>query len=41
MIAASMKNKDMIVVGVTIGLVGYALGNYLGFIVFKLLGGVL
>lgn len=41
MIGAAMKNKDIIVVGVTIGLVGYALGNYIGFIVFKLLGGVL
>lgn len=41
MIAASMKNRDIVVVGVTIGLVGYAVGNYLGFIVFKMLGGVL
>lgn len=41
MIAASMKNRDMLVVGVTIGLVGYALGNYLGFLVFKMLGGVI
>lgn len=38
MIAASMKNKDIIVVGVTIGLVGYALGNYLGVAMFYLLG---
>ena len=41
MIAASMKNRDMLVVGVTIGLVGYALGNYLGFLVFKMLGGTI
>ena len=37
MIAASMKNKDIVIVGVTIGLVGYALGNYLGFLMYKLL----
>lgn len=37
MIAAAMKNRDIMVVGVTIGLVGYALGNYLGFIIYKLL----
>ena len=34
MIAASMKNKDIIVVGVTIGLVGYAVGNYLGYLMY-------
>ena len=32
-----MKNKDIIVVGVTIGLVGYAVGNYFGVIMAKLL----
>lgn len=37
MIAASMKNKDIIVVGVTIGLVGYALGNYFGYMMYSLL----
>ncbi|MBO7300240.1 MAG: DUF819 family protein [Tidjanibacter sp.] len=37
MIAASMKNKDIIVVGVTIGLVGYAVGNYLGFLTYSLM----
>ncbi len=37
MIAASMKNKDIIVVGVTIGLVGYAVGNYLGYLMFSLM----
>lgn len=41
MIAASMKNRDIVVVGVTIGLVGYAIGNYLGVLVFTMLGGVL
>lgn len=37
MIAASMKNKDIIVVGVTIGLVGYAVGNYLGYLMYLLM----
>lgn len=37
MIAASMKNRDIIVVGVTIGLVGYAVGNYLGYLMYLLL----
>lgn len=37
MIAASMKNRDIVIVGVTIGLVGYALGNYLGFGIYHLL----
>lgn len=39
MIAASMKNRDIVVVGISIGLVGYAVGNYLGYIIFVLLGG--
>ncbi len=37
MIAASMKNKDIIVVGITIGLVGYAVGNYLGYLMYSLM----
>jgi uncharacterized membrane protein len=40
-IAASMKNRDMVIVGISIGLVGYAVGNYLGYLIFVLLGGVL
>ena len=39
MVAASMKNRDIVVVGISIGLVGYAVGNYLGYFVFELLGG--
>lgn len=38
MIAATMKNRDVIVTGITNGLAGYALGNYLGYIMFQLLG---
>ena len=41
MIAASMKNRDIVIVGISIGLVGYAVGNYLGYLIFALLGGTL
>lgn len=41
MIAAQMRNRDIIIVGMSIGLVGYALGNYLGYIVFLMLGGTI
>lgn len=37
MIAATMKNKDVIVTGITNGLAGYAIGNYIGFLMFNLL----
>ena len=37
MIAAAMKNKDAIMVGITNGLAGYAVGNYLGYLVYQLL----
>ena len=37
MIAASMKNKDAIMVGITNGLAGYAVGNYLGYLIYQLL----
>lgn len=37
MIAATMKNKGAIMVGITNGLAGYAIGNYLGYIVYQLL----
>ena len=37
MIAATMKNRDVIVVGITNGLAGYAVGNYLGYIIYTLL----
>ena len=41
MMAAAMKNRDVIITGLGIGIVGYAVGNYLGFLfyeLFKLLG---
>ena len=37
MIAAAMKNKETIIVGITNGLAGYAVGNYLGYIIYQLL----
>lgn len=37
MIAASMKNKNAIIPGITNGVVGFAVGNYLGFIIYQLL----
>ena len=36
MIAATMKNKDVIVTGITNGLAGYAVGNYIGYLMFNL-----
>ena len=38
MIAATMKNKDVIMVGIANGLLGYAVGNYIGFLMFQLFG---
>lgn len=38
MIADSMKNKKIIITGITIGVIGYAIGNYLGVLVAELLG---
>lgn len=37
MIVATMKNKNAIMVGITNGLAGYAIGNYLGYLMFNLL----
>ena len=37
MIAESMKNKKVIITGITIGVIGYAVGNYLGIIISQLL----
>lgn len=37
MIAATMKNKNAIMVGITNGLAGYAVGNYLGYLMYNLL----
>lgn len=37
MIAESMKNKKVIITGITVGVIGYAVGNYLGIIVTQIL----
>lgn len=37
MMAAAMKNKDAIITGLTVGIVGYAVGNYLGLGIAQLL----
>jgi len=37
MMAASMKNKGVLVAGLSIGVIGYAVGNYLGFLIYRLL----
>ncbi len=29
-VAASLKNKDVIITGITVGIIGYVIGNYLG-----------
>lgn len=38
MIAESMKNRRIIISGITIGIIGYAVGNYLGVLVAHILG---
>lgn len=37
LIASAMNNKSVIITGLTVGLAGYAIGNYLGFIITGLL----
>ena len=37
MIAAAMKNKNVLVGGLTVGIIGYAVGNYLGFFIAEIL----
>lgn len=37
MMAAAMKNRNVIVAGLTLGIIGYAVGNYLGFLISELL----
>jgi len=40
LIAAAINNRKVVVVGLTIGLIGYAIGNYLGFLVAEILRGL-
>ena len=37
MVAAILKNRDVVIVGIAIGLLGYAIGNYLGVGIYYLL----
>ena len=37
-VAGALKNKEVIISGITVGLIGYALGNYLGISISYLLG---
>lgn len=37
MIASAQKNKSMLVPGITVGLIGFAVGNYLGFFIAQFL----
>jgi uncharacterized membrane protein len=39
-VAGALKNREIVVPGLTIGIVGYAVGNYLGFLVANLLKGL-
>lgn len=36
-IAGALKNREIVVSGLTVGIVGYAIGNYLGFLVAEVL----
>lgn len=36
-VAASLKNRDLLAAGITSGLIGYAIANYVGLAVFRLL----
>lgn len=37
MMAAAMKNRNVLVTGLTLGIIGYAVGNYLGFLMSEFL----
>lgn len=37
MMVAAMKNKSVLVTGLTLGIIGYAVGNYLGYIISEML----
>jgi len=39
-VAGAIKNKEIVVSGLTVGIVGYAIGNYLGFIIANFLQGL-
>lgn len=37
MMSAAMKNRNVLAPGLAVGVIGYAVGNYLGFLMYKLL----
>lgn len=39
-VAGAMNNREIVVSGLTVGIVGYAIGNYLGFVVAQVLSSV-
>ncbi|HQG57140.1 MAG TPA: DUF819 family protein, partial [Bacteroidales bacterium] len=39
-IAAALKNKEVIITGITVGIIGYVVGNYLGVMIGYLLKGI-
>lgn len=39
-VAGAIRNREVLVPGITIGIIGYAIGNYLGFLVANLLKGM-
>jgi uncharacterized membrane protein len=39
-VAGAIKNKEVILPGLTIGIIGYAVGNYLGFLIANILKGM-
>jgi uncharacterized membrane protein len=36
-VAGALKNKDVVMSGITVGIIGYAIGNYLGLVIAELL----
>ena len=36
-VVSAMNNKKVLVPGITVGIIGFALGNYLGFFIYNLL----
>ena len=39
-VAGALKNKEIVISGLTVGIIGYAVGNYLGYIIANFLHGL-
>lgn len=39
-VAGALKNKEIVISGLTVGIIGYAVGNYLGYIIAQFLHGL-